>query len=317
MGNQSINIIAEFCQNHLGDNDLLEQMVISAKKNGASHAKIQGLYSNEITKRIQFESENNTVYRPYEKEVARLQKLDLSFKVEKWFVKICREIGITPMITVFTHRGVERAKLAGFKSIKIASYDCGSKPIIRKVIAFAEELVISTGATYWQEVSNTVELINQLKLKDQKLALLHARTIYPTKISELGLLRMNALSVFGFKIGYSDHTKPEESHLFASKLAILLGAEYVERHFTILSRESTKDGPISITPMELLELKKFTEKSKEDQLLELASIDLLSALKCNSIEPTEAELINREYYRGRVASVHRGKHVYSWEELTK
>ena len=43
-------LIAEFCQNHLGDRSILEKMIISAKNNGASHAKIQGLYSHEISK---------------------------------------------------------------------------------------------------------------------------------------------------------------------------------------------------------------------------------------------------------------------------
>ena len=77
-------IIAEFCQNHLGDKSILEKMIISAKNNGASHAKIQGLYSHEITKRDQFELPTNRIFRPYANEVERLSKLDLSIDTEKW-----------------------------------------------------------------------------------------------------------------------------------------------------------------------------------------------------------------------------------------
>ena len=315
MNSNSLNLIAEFCQNHLGNPSNLEQMVIEAKKSGATHAKIQGLYSEEITRREEFEDKNGKIYRPYDKEVTRLKGLDLSFETEKWFVEFCLSNSIIPMITVFTHRGVERAKLAGFKSIKIASYDCSSKPIIKKVLEFADEIVISTGATYWQEIIDTVELLNNFKNSSQKIALLHARTIYPTQLKDFGILRMSALAAFGFEIGLSDHTKPEETALVASKIAILLGANYIERHFTILNKEDTKDGPISITPAELKELKNFYKKSKIEQLSEVSQKDLLSTLACPSLEPAEEEITNRSYYRGRVASKYNNKVVYSWEEL--
>ena len=38
-------------------------------------------------------------------------------------------------------------------------------------------------------------------------------------------------------------------------------------------------------------------------------------MACSSLEPTEEEIANREYYRGRVASVMDGKVVYSWENI--
>jgi len=290
-------------------------MVIEAKKNGATHAKIQGLYSHEITWRKEFEDKLSPTYRPYEKEVARLKELDLSFETEKWFVQFCQSQSITPMITIFTHKGVDRAKLAGFKSIKIASYDCASKPIIKKSLEFADEIVISTGATYWQEITDTVNLINRHKKKSQEVAFLHARTIYPTELKDFGILRMSALATFGYKIGLSDHTKPEDSQLIASKIAILLGANYIERHFTILGKNDSKDGPISVTPAELKQIRDFSRKSKSDQLAEISEHDLLSTMACSTLEPTEEEIINRAYYRGRVASEYNGNTVYSWEDL--
>ena len=311
----SQNLIAEFCQNHLGDVRLLENMVLEAKNNGATHAKIQGLYSDEITFREEFEDPKGLIYRPYHREVERLRNLDLSVETEKWFVEFCQQKSIIPMITVFTHKGVERAKEAGFKSIKIASYDCASLPIIKTVLEFAEEIVISTGATYWKEILDTVRIIDEKKKDNQVVALLHAKTVYPTQLAQFGILKMSALRSFGFKIGLSDHTKPEESQLLASKIAIILGAEYIERHFTILKRDATKDGPISITPSDLRELKDFWEKSKMEQIREIDSKDFLTALPCNTLEPSEEEIVNRAYYRGRVASKFNGKEIFSWNEL--
>jgi sialic acid synthase SpsE len=315
MNDEPLNFIAEFCQNHLGSKDVLETMIIEAKNSGATHAKIQGLYSEEITKRKEFESKGGTIYRPYKQEFARLKMLDLSFETEKWFVKTCQRETITPMITVFTHKGVERAKNAGFTSIKIASYDCASRPIIRKVLNFANEIVISTGATFWHEIAETVLMLNRYKQSNQKIALLHAKTLYPTQLSEFGILRMLALSMFGYKVGLSDHTKPSETQLIASKIAIFMGASYIERHFTVLNKSETKDGPISINPQELKELKIFTQKTRLEQLNEIGLQNLKLTLPCYSLDPTEQELINRSYYRGRVASKYNGKEFYSWEEI--
>jgi sialic acid synthase SpsE len=309
-----MNIIAELCQNHLGRIENLEEMVNQAKENGATHAKIQGLYSEEITKRPEFENPSGALYRPYDQEFARLKSLDLSVETEKWFVDYCLSKGIIPMITVFTHRGAERARQAGFKHIKIASYDCASIPLIKKCLEFGEEIVISTGATYWNEIEKTVEMISKNQKRNQQVALLHARTIYPTRLDNFGILKMTALSVFGFKFGLSDHTRPSEDGLIASKIAVLLGASYIERHFTILDKSETRDGPISITPIELKKLSKFCDLTRSKQLSLINIQDLQTALVCDSLEPAEEEIINRTYYRGRVASTFEGKYVYSWEE---
>jgi len=310
-----VKIIAEFCQNHLGDVSILRNMIQAAKINGASHAKIQGLYSDELTKRDEFENTHTGMYRPFAAERERLSSLDLDFKTEKWFVKTCVEFEITPMITIFTHSGAKRAEDAGFESIKIASYDCASIPLIEKALSFGNEIVISTGATFWEEISKTVGMLNDKSRKDQAIALLHARTIYPTPLGEFGLARMLALKVFGYKIGLSDHTKPVETGLIASKIAILLGADYVERHFTVLARDKTKDGPVSITPNELAELRHFSNLTKKEQFELVGFSDLESSYRCTSLEPNETELINRRYYRGRVASRIDGIEVFSWENL--
>jgi sialic acid synthase SpsE len=308
-----VNIIAEFCQNHLGEVSILGNMIEAAKKNGASHAKIQGLYSDELTKREEFENIDSNLYRPFDIEKNRLEKLDLDFDTEKWFVKTCIENEITPMITIFSHNGAKRAEDAGFKNIKIASYDCASIPLVEKALSFANELVISTGATFWKEISETVKILNDKVTEGQEVALLHARTVYPTPLDDFSLARMLALRAFGYKVGLSDHTKPMETGLVASKIAILLGADYVERHFTVLERDKTKDGPVSITPNELAELSQFSKLSIIEQLEQINFNDLNSSYRCISLEPNEIEIINRRYYRGRVASKIDGVEVFSWE----
>ena len=50
-----VKVIAELCQNHLGDRKILDEMVAAAADSGADYAKIQSMLSSEITKRERFE----------------------------------------------------------------------------------------------------------------------------------------------------------------------------------------------------------------------------------------------------------------------
>lgn len=314
----SLKFIAEFCQNHMGDPSVLGLQLEAAQRAGFTHAKIQGLYSHELTYRPQFEDPAGRLYRPFDAERSRLSKLDLSEDIEAAFVANVIEIGMTPMITVFTHEGCERARRAGFKSIKIASYDCGSLPLIESVLQFADELVVSTGATPWSEVEKTA-LYLRANSGAVQVSLLHARTLYPMPLSESGLARMLALKSFGLPVGFSDHspTNLDTSPLLASQLAVFLGADVIERHFTVLPRSETKDGPVSVNEVEARNLADFAllEKSAQASIISAVGPEaLLGAIHTRSLEPTDAELSNAEYYRGRVASIKRNQPVFSWEE---
>ena len=85
-------IIAECCQNHNGDREILKKQIHKAQAAGADYVKIQAIRSNELSFRERFENgiidENNNVIsikRPYDLEYERLQKLDLSIEDELFF----------------------------------------------------------------------------------------------------------------------------------------------------------------------------------------------------------------------------------------
>jgi sialic acid synthase SpsE len=314
-----MKFIAEMCQNHLGSFEILERMVKEAKASGASHAKIQGIYVSELNFRSEFEDPKSKLHRPFDREFDRLEPLELSTKQEQEFVLLCKDIGIIPMITVFTHTGAERAEKNGFKSIKIASYDCASLPLIENCLRFASELVISTGATSWQGVGRTALKIGQLKTYHQSIALLHARTLYPCNLSEARLARISLLKKFGFAVGFSDHSSPMMDSLLTSKFAIAHGIEYLERHFTILEPGETKDGPVSVNPVQLQELVRFAESSSSNKLTFLRKNleKFLASIVLDDVEPSELEVQNASYYRGRFVSIRNERKIFPWEEYSQ
>jgi sialic acid synthase SpsE len=97
----------------------------------------------------------------------------------------------------------------------------------------------------------------------------------------------------------------------------------IERHFTILEKDETKDGPVSIKPHHMRELADFAILSKEEQAeeMEAALPNWKSELQGDvNRKLSYAELLNREYYRGRFASpridgVNDSKYmIFNWEE---
>lgn len=313
-----MKFIAEFCQNHLGDKELLWRMIEEAQAVGATHAKIQGLYSEELVLRPEYEDGSGIaegLVRPFVPEKNRLSALDLPPEVEEEFVRRCVEVGITPMTTVFSHRGAKRAIDAGFNSFKIASYDCASLPLIARIFPYASELVVSTGATNWADVEKTSKFMKTEAKEGTWLALLHARTIYPTPIEVFRLPRVVSLLSFGLDVGLSDHSSPAKDGLDASMLAIWLGASVIERHFTVLTPSETKDGPISVNPAQLKKIVDFSLTDQDEQfsfvrkIIERAPMAML----CPSLDPDEIERISALYYRGRVASWHGSKQIPAWK----
>ena len=311
LGDRKLEIIAELCQNHNGSRTNLLEMAKLAKRAGASYAKIQALYSKELVYRAQFENPNIYrfgMYRPFKAEMARLQKLDLSLEDEKSFVNYCLEIGIEPMITVFTKSGVERAFEAGFKKIKIASYDSTNLDLIDSVLGFATDLFISTGATTTKEVEFLCRFLSGSS-SECNISLLHCKTEYPNILTSVNLNRMIWLETFGFRVGFSDHTATFNSdgdriplRNLPSKMAIYLGASVLERHFTNLNPTETKDGKISVLEDDLIELKNFSELNKVQQTEYLMKYtdEKNSILGSKDYEPSVEEWWNRSYYRGRV-----------------
>lgn len=311
-------IIAEFCQNHLGDRNILKDMIWAASEAGADYAKIQSMKSDELTFREKFEEgiiENGVVKaikRPYKAEYERLKKLDLSEEDHYFFIDECKKAGIKPLTTVFTRAEIKFLSKLPLKEIKVPSYDCASFKMIEELKEKFEHLIISTGATYDWEIEKTAEI-----LKDKKFTFLHCITIYPTPLDKLNLNRMNYLRRFTPFVGFSDHTLTERDGIKASIVALSLAADYIERHFTILPKEKTKDGPVSIDYSLLKELVNFSKMGLEN-LKEYVKKEIPQAkemLGKEKVELSHQEILNRDYYRGRFASKVQGKIIYNWEDI--
>ncbi len=318
-----IKIIAEFCQNHNGDFELLKRMVEAAASAGATHGKMQTIYANTVTFRSQFENglvqngDIKAIKRPYKEEFERLKGLEISEEETVSFVRICKENGLIPMTTCFVRSHVNYLSELGFNSIKVASYDCASFPLLRELKGKFNEIVVSTGATYDDEIIQAADI-----LSDVDYSFLHCVTLYPTPLNDMHMARMEWLRQFTSSVGYSDHSLVSETKLIASKAALVLGATLIERHFTLLGPAESRDGPVSINQKQLKELVDFSRLNINERLekLDNESPDWRVVLGERSRGLSNAELLNRDYYRGRFASPRRDtidgtRMINNWEEV--
>ena len=313
-------IIAELCQNHNGDLKILKEMVHAAAEAGADYCKIQSIKSVELTHRKRFDTgkykdgKTLVLKRPYDEELKRLKQLDLSEDAHFKFMEFCEEYKVKPTTTIFTRSRLSFIEKMKLDLIKIASFDCASYKMIEEVAKSSiNHIVVSTGTAYDTEIAKTAEI---LKSSGKKFTLLHCVSIYPTPINLANLNRINFLKTFSKSVGFSDHSKTEKDKNKLSVASLLYDVDFIERHFTILDKTSTRDGVVSLNPKELKELVSLSKSSK-DQIKEYIKLNFPDNAVSHGTEKrelTHEELLNRDYYRGRFASINsKGEYVYNWE----
>lgn len=97
----------------------------------------------------------------------------------------------------------------------------------------------------------------------------------------------------------------------------MLVLQLLKKHFTILNKNETKDGVVSVNAKQLSDLVKLSNLSTSDRKKYIKeNIKEFEIMLGNERrELSHEELLNRDYYRGRFASKDiSGKVIYNWEE---
>lgn len=143
----------------------------------------------------------------------------------------CKEIEIDFLCTPFDLESVEylQPMMAAYK---ISSSDLNNLPFIRSIAKKQKPVILSVGASYLSEVEEAVRVLREENCPD--ITLLHCVLSYPCHREDANLNIIRTLKrVFPeLKIGFSDHTEPDENMMVLTT-AYLLGAEVLEKHFTL------------------------------------------------------------------------------------
>ena len=323
---KKVKLIAELCQNHFGDLSIVEEMIHAAKENGADYVKIQSMRSKDLNYRTRFEkglTEGGNIkckQRPFNQEYQRLKNLDLAPDDHFKFLELCKKYKISPMTTIFTRNRLGLIKKMKLKYLKISSFDCSSHAMIKEIVSKVKsKMIVSTGGAYDREIIKTVNILKSIK---RKFVLLHCISIYPTTPDVASLSRIKFLKTLNNDVGFSDHSNPDIYSYDLSALSKTLGATWIERHFTILKKNATKDGVVSVNPSQLKELRQALDSPNSEILnyirKKYKKAKLSKILGSTNRELTNEEMLNRDYYQGRfVSKTKSGQIVYNWDENIK
>lgn len=242
-------IIAEAGVNHNGSMAMAREMVRVAARAGADYIKFQTAVPELVISRYAPKAEyqkETTGETDSQLEMCKAIHLPLNAYAE--LAELCKTEGIGFVSTPFDFPSIECLRPLGMDFWKIPSGEVTNLPYLRKIAEIGEPVVLSTGMSRLDEVKAAVEILCSNGLSKGDITLLHCTTQYPTLPRDVNLRAMEALGELGCKaVGYSDHTEGIEIALAATAL----GAEVIEKHFTLDKSLPGPDHKASIDPAEL------------------------------------------------------------------
>ena len=243
-------IIAEAGVNHNGSLDLAKQLVDKAVEAGVDYIKFQTFKASKLVTKAakQAEYQQKNIGKEGDSQYQMLKKLELSHEDHEMLLGYCKEKGIKFFSTAFDFDSIEYLHSLNLGLWKIPSGEVTNYPFLKRVAAYNEPTILSTGMCDMEDVRAAVEALYRNGLSRENLMLLHCNTEYPTPFEDVNLKAMDALrEEFDVEVGYSDHTKGIEVPI----AAVSLGATVIEKHFTLDRNMEGPDHKASLEPDEL------------------------------------------------------------------
>ncbi|MDD6280164.1 MAG: N-acetylneuraminate synthase [Muribaculaceae bacterium] len=248
MNNKTI-IIAEAGVNHNGDYNRAVEMVYAAKAAGADYVKFQTavpeLVISSVAPKAEYQKETTG---EGESQLEMCRKIHLKLDDYAPLAQLCREVGIGFMSTPFDLVSIDCLAPLGMDYWKIPSGEITNLPYLRKIARKGGKVILSTGMCELEEVEAAMRVLTDNGLQRSDISLLHCNTQYPTPMRDVNLRAMDALRTLNpGAVGYSDHTQGIEVPV----AAVAMGAQIIEKHFTLDKNLPGPDHKASLEPAEL------------------------------------------------------------------
>lgn len=271
-------IIAEAGVNHNGDTELARQLVDIAATAGADYVKFQTFKAEEVSSAdaplAEYQAAN---LNSGGSQVEMLQKLELSREQHLVLVEHCRRRGIKFLSTAFDVASLrflsEELKV---ELIKIPSGEIVNPLLLIEAGRTQKPIIMSTGMAVMSDIELALGAIAHGRLSSDlpispdslrairqskkgratiadRVSLMHCTTEYPAAFADINLRAIDTLkTAFAVPVGLSDHSPG----ISAAIAAVAMGANIIEKHFTIDQSLPGPDHKASLTPEELHSLVK-------------------------------------------------------------
>lgn len=243
-------IIAEACENHLGDMEVAREMVRLARLAGADAVKFQHhLPDEEMLPEAPMSSNFSEPLYEF------LKRCSLKLEQHAELKALCEKTGIQYLCTPFSYAAAKELDEIGVEAFKIGSGEMTDIPSLLKIAKLGRPMLLSTGMCTLQEIQETHTALRRTGVP---FALFNCTSEYPPKYEDINLrvieeMRRRFPDVL---IGHSDHT-PD---VYTCYGAVALGARFLEKHVTVDKRRPGPDQSVSIDFRDLKELVDGTRK---------------------------------------------------------
>ena len=249
-------IIAEAGVNHNGSIELAKKLIEAAADAGADIVKFQTFKSEKLVAKSAMQADyqkKNLNSGESATQFEMLKKLELSEDAHYVLIEHCIKYNIKFLSTGFDLESVDFLHSIGIDIFKIPSGEITNLPYLRKIGAKNLNVILSTGMSNLQEVEDALDILIESGTPKEKIIVLQCNTDYPTAFSDVNLKGMLTMrDAFNISVGYSDHTPGIEIPV----AAVALGAEVIEKHFTLDRNMEGPDHKASLEPGELKEMVK-------------------------------------------------------------
>jgi N,N'-diacetyllegionaminate synthase len=173
------------------------------------------------------------------------EQIELSETEWRRVLRKAKASGLALFVEAFDIPSLDLAVEEGADAFKIHTTDMEHPDFIRAVGAVGRPVFFATGAVPEEALREALDLVGECPV-----GLLHGHQVFPTPLEETRLSAIGALKGrYQAPVGFLDHTDGGTTFaLVAPALAAALGADLVEKHFTLDRSEKGFDYQSSLNP---------------------------------------------------------------------
>lgn len=245
-------IIAEMSGNHDGELAKALAIVDAAADAGAQALKLQTYTADSMTLDLRegefFIGDSDNLWQG--RSLHELyQQAHTPWDWHRAVFDRARQRGLVVFSTPFSLEAVDFLETLAAPCYKIASFENGDLPLIRKAASTGKPLILSTGMATLVELTEAVAAAREAGCRE--LVLLKCTSSYPAEPTDAHLRTIPHLrDLFDCQVGLSDHTLGTA----VAVASVALGATVIEKHLTLDRAAGGVDAAFSLEPAELAHL---------------------------------------------------------------
>ena len=252
---KKVIIIAEAGVNHNGDIKLAKKLIDVASEAKVDYVKFQSFKADKLVsheaKKADYQIKN--IADNDDSQYQMLKQLELSSEDHLELISYCNSKKISFLSTAFDVDGISYLSSLNLNFFKIPSGELTNFPYLKAIANTRLPVILSTGMANIEEIEKSINVLISNGTKKNLITVLHCNTEYPTPMKDVNLKAMLTIKEkLGVSIGYSDHTLGIEVPI----AAVAMGAQVIEKHFTLDRNMKGPDHKASLEPNELKEMVK-------------------------------------------------------------